>query len=128
MEPRFCNPKDLISTTGFSTTFKLGCNSNKIHLGPAMWFLPYYVQKSLAKMLSIGMCAERPLVPLAASVQYKQHWSGRFLRSKSEGVYYLLNKYASSKAFAEYDTSILWYMQLANMTSQQYANGITAMA
>lgn len=72
------------------------------------------------------MCAEDRFAPLAALLRNNQHQSRKLLRSYLEAVNYLLRKYASDKANAEFDGAILRYMQTANMTFQQHADNLIA--
>lgn len=41
-------------------------------------------------------------------------------------MYYLLKKYDTDEAIAEYDAAILWYMQRTNMNPQQYADDLVS--
>lgn len=72
------------------------------------------------------MCAIDRHAPLAASARSEQQRSHKLLHSYPEAVDYHLKNYANDQAIAEYDASVLRYMQPASMTFQQYAGDLIA--
>lgn len=72
------------------------------------------------------MCAQERLDPLAASLRDGQPYSLKLLRSYPEVVIYLFKNNATDQAIAEYDATILRYVQLKNMTPQQFADDLIA--
>lgn len=54
------------------------------------------------------------------------HRSRKLLRSHPKVVNHLLKEYTADQVNAEYDAIVLRYMQLANMTLQQYVDDLTA--
>lgn len=123
MKAHFFDPKDPISIIGFLATFKLACDTNKIHEGVAMWVLSHYLKDTLANALNSRMCAEDRSASLPASERNEPR-SRKLLRSYPEVVNYLFKKISTDQAIAENDAAILRYMQPSGMTQQQYADDL----
>lgn len=87
-----------------------------------MWVLPHYEQESLTNALKCRMFAENLLTSLASSGQNELHRSRKLLCSYPEVVSNFLKKYAADQAIAEYDASILRYIQLANTALQNISS------
>lgn len=81
-----------------------------------MWVRPHFVKDTVANALNSRMCAEDRTAPLAATVRNNKIRPRKRLRSYPEVAKYLLKKYATDAAIAEYDATILRYMQPASMT------------
>lgn len=63
----FSNVSDPISNMGFLTTFKLPCNSNRIHEKAAMWSVLFLEQNGLATILNSYMSAATHIALVVAS-------------------------------------------------------------
>lgn len=74
------------------------------------------------------MCATGKSSPFAASTRNVDNRSRKLLRSYLEVVNYMLKKFATDKAIAEFDAAILRYIQQANMTPEQHANHLVAIS
>lgn len=82
----FFNSKDPKSVTSFLATFKLACDTIRIHQGAAMWFLSHFVKVTIAKALNSRMCAENRMSPLTATMRYKDARPRKLLRSYPNAV------------------------------------------
>lgn len=85
-----------------------------------MWMLSQYVNETLANALNSRMSAADKSSLFAASVGNADARPRKLLRSNAEVVKYLLKKFATHQAIAEFDVAIMLYMQKATMTPQQY--------
>lgn len=106
MKEHFVDPRDPISIVGFLATFKIPCDTNKIHERAAMWVLRHFVKETLANVLNSHMCAEERSVLIAASVQNKEVRPLKLLQSYPEFVNYLWKKFATEHAIAENNATI----------------------
>lgn len=64
----FFDPQDPISTFTFFVTFKLACDTNKIHESAAMWVLKRFVNETIASALNSRMGTEDQTAWLTATV------------------------------------------------------------
>lgn len=89
-----------------------------------MWILANYVNKIHTNALKSCKCATDKSSLIATSVR---NLDNRYrFRSYAEVVNYLLKKFATEQAIPEFDAAIIWYMQPADMSSQQYADNLVA--
>lgn len=106
-------------------TFNFACDTNNVREEAAMLTLPHYVEQMFAIVLNSYMCAEHRTIPLATSVRDEETCHGHywdFIRNRLLSV----EEAAGDQAAAEYDSTILRYMQLINLTSQQFADDLIA--
>lgn len=72
------------------------------------------------------MCGKDGFPPFTASEHNVENRSRRLLRLYPEVVSYLLKKFATDQAIAEFVVAILRYMQQTTMKLQQYADYLLA--
>lgn len=119
MKPHFLDQKGPIFITGILVTFKLACVGNRIRDGAAMWVLPQYVIETLENALNSDMCSTDISSSVATPVRNAESRYYKRLQSNPEIENYILEKFLTDKAIAEFDAAILQYVQLAKMTPQQ---------
>lgn len=122
LKAHFFDPEYRISIIGFLRTIELPCDTNKTHDGPAMWVLLQFVKENIANALNSRVCTEGRTASLTATVRYNGVRPRRLLRWYPEVVSNLLKKYPTGVAIAEYDATVLRYMQSVSMTPQQFAD------
>lgn len=124
MKAHLFSRNDPIPIIGSLPTFTLACSSYHFKEETVMWALPYFVHKRLANALMSCMYVEDSLARFPASICNEEQQSQKLLRPYLEIVRYYLKTFATDWAVAEYDTSILRYMQPLSVTPLQYADNI----
>lgn len=109
MKAQFCDWKDLISFIGTLATFKLACNTHRIHDRAAMRVILHYGNKRLVNALNSCVSATGKSSHISLSFHSVDNGFCKFLRSYREVVDYLLKKFSTDQAIAEVDAAILWY-------------------
>lgn len=69
MNAHFFDPKTSISAIEMLATFKLACDTHRIHQGAVTWLLTHYVNETLAYALNGRMCVTEKYSSIAASVR-----------------------------------------------------------
>lgn len=126
MKARIFDVEAPFSILGFLGTFKFESGTNNIHEETAMSVISHYEMETKANTLNSCMCTQNWIARLATSLRNEQLRSLKFLRSCPEMINYLLQKYATDQALAEYDATILRYVALTNMTTRQFSGDLIA--
>lgn len=88
--------------------------------------LPHYVKEKLAITRNSRMWAQDRPTLLAASMRNELFRSQNLRRSRLKVLIYLLRKYATNQAIAEYDAAIHRYVQTTNMILKQFGDNLIA--
>lgn len=120
MKAHFFHTSDPISIIDFLATFKLACDTNRVHEGVPMRVLPFLVINALASTLNSCMLATISISPAVVFVHFaKPLKQERFLWSYREVFNYFLKRFANDQAIAEKNSAILRYTQPASVTFMQ---------
>lgn len=80
----------------------------------------------MANALNSRMCVEDNSTATTALVHNNDVRLRKILRSYPETVNYLLKKFATDEATAEFEAAILRYKKQSNMTPHKYVEGLVA--
>lgn len=125
IKAHFINLRDLLSNISFLATFKLACDTNRLHERAALVAISFFVKNALASIwnssISVGTNFPLAVVFLHSVESLKQKM---LLWSFPEVIIYFFKKIAGVQTIAKTNFAILGYAQMASMTPMQCADAL----
>lgn len=106
---------DHLTLIWFLTNFKFTLDSNDFPERPAVRSWSHFINETFANVLNSCICATYKYSSIASSEHNVVNGSGKTLPIFPERTELQVEKFATFKADAKFEISILQYMQSANM-------------